>query len=1073
VLGLDDRMEPAYTIQFEKIPLYSNAPRQGDPVFTFALDLQQSGRITLRYKTVPQQMVASLPSSASHARSFIRSRQGLVRPSSALEMEFADATSGTTISLCPVPKTVCISPACGAVGGGTVVTIIGTFFDHSCLNIGKSYLHKLYCHFGAMATPATVISDTELRCMAPAAEAEGRALFQLSYGRGTPDDTEYLDLNGAIDSGGGASTVDTTFLYTASSSVCGCSTSAPSLACDVCGTCGGGGECFGCDGLFLSDERDDACGLCGGDNSTCTGCDGVLFSGTQLDQCGVCDGGDITRDCHGDCFGSAVVDDCGTCAGGQTGLVVNSEQDCKGVCNGPSTLDKCDTCDADPSTDCTRDCADIWGGSAAVDSCGVCSGGVTEIIPDSKLDCAGVCDGLAGVDDCGVCSGGTTSHAADSDKDSCGECSLVVGQNADGTNAYDHAPGSDKDCEGACFGGKVVDACGICGGEDGTLACDGTCDVGQGVILPNQCGQCEPFGILVCEQDCHGDWALPGAAAFVDGCGECVGGGTGKADGGDRDCAGQCFGSAAVDGCAICSGGSTGVLPNQVMDCAGYCNGAAYTDHCDICNGNPEDDCLQDCADVWGGTASFDSCNICTQGTTGVETESARDCNNDCFGGAKIDACGMCSGGGSGTEPNAKMDCTGECFGSFLLDKCGHCVHQSRACKQDCSGVWAGTASPDDCGECSYGTSEHEPNSDKDCTGVCHGFAFKDNCGLCSGPGTSHSPNSDRDACGVCSHKGSGHVKNSDMDCAGICRGSARTDECGVCTGGVTTKEYNEDMGCDSVCFSGARDCQMLYWGPVIIITSGGLIGLTVITALIVLRRRLYRRRRREPADEAFELGPGGGARAAQNVEDRERRRQAHLGRTARILERLPPFVYDPNDETGFSNDACSICLGEFEAGEEVRRLPCHHTFHGDCVATWLQVSRGRWSHFHGPPCSFCMENHEWNTQRRVEMASPPAAAAGQAHLPAVRPARQPGVHRCGPRRTRGLYRHSALPFPLPVNENGVMANDSAPPPLSVGRRPAAAAPGRGHPGARGRAPAWEPPGSARARGAGAASCGR
>ena len=143
--------------------------------------------------------------------------------------------------------------------------------------------------------------------------------------------------------------------------------------------------------LLKPDERDDACGLCGGDNSTCTGCDGVLFSGTQLDQCGVCDGGDITRDCHGDCFGSAVVDDCGTCAGGQSGLVVNSEQDCKGVCNGPSTLDKCDTCDADPSTDCIRDCADIWGGSAAVDSCGACSGGVTGITPDAALDCAGVC----------------------------------------------------------------------------------------------------------------------------------------------------------------------------------------------------------------------------------------------------------------------------------------------------------------------------------------------------------------------------------------------------------------------------------------------------------------------------------------------------------------------------------------------------------------------------------------------------------------------------------------------------------------------------------------------------------
>ena len=37
----------------------------------------------------------------------------------------------------------------------------------------------------------------------------------------------------------------------------------------------------------------DACGLCGGDNSTCAGCDGIPNSGLKFDRCDVC-GGDGT-----------------------------------------------------------------------------------------------------------------------------------------------------------------------------------------------------------------------------------------------------------------------------------------------------------------------------------------------------------------------------------------------------------------------------------------------------------------------------------------------------------------------------------------------------------------------------------------------------------------------------------------------------------------------------------------------------------------------------------------------------------------------------------------------------------
>ena len=40
------------------------------------------------------------------------------------------------------------------------------------------------------------------------------------------------------------------------------------------------------------------------------------------------------------------------------------------------------------------------------------------------------------------------------------------------------------------------------------------------------------------------------------------------------------------------------------------------------------------------------------------------------------------------------------------------------------------------------------------------------------------------------------------------------------------------------------------------------------------------------------------------------------------------------------TTDKCTICLSDFEEGEDVRRLPCMHLFHVECVDQWLKTNK-------------------------------------------------------------------------------------------------------------------------------------
>ena len=76
-----------------------------------------------------------------------------------------------------------------------------------------------------------------------------------------------------------------------------------------------------CSGAWGGDLTDDACGVCGGDDSSCS------------DECGVP---------YGD--NTSCADECGVPNGDNTSCA-----DCAGTPNGDAYVDECDTCDSDSS----------------------------------------------------------------------------------------------------------------------------------------------------------------------------------------------------------------------------------------------------------------------------------------------------------------------------------------------------------------------------------------------------------------------------------------------------------------------------------------------------------------------------------------------------------------------------------------------------------------------------------------------------------------------------------------------------------------------------------------------------
>ncbi|KAF0716872.1 Aste57867_2614 [Aphanomyces stellatus] len=59
-------------------------------------------------------------------------------------------------------------------------------------------------------------------------------------------------------------------------------------------------------------------------------------------------------------------------------------------------------------------------------------------------------------------------------------------------------------------------------------------------------------------------------------------------------------------------------------------------------------------------------------------------------------------------------------------------------------------------------------------------------------------------------------------------------------------------------------------------------------------------------------------------------------GASMRVIAQLPTRVYEKEGK----EQECLVCRYNFDAGDEIRTLPCFHTYHSDCIDPWLRINK-------------------------------------------------------------------------------------------------------------------------------------
>ena len=77
---------------------------------------------------------------------------------------------------------------------------------------------------------------------------------------------------------------------------------------------------------------------------------------------------------------------------------------------------------------------------------------------------------------------------------------------------------------------------------------------------------------------------------------------------------------------------------------------------------------------------------------------------------------------------------------------------------------------------------------------------------------------------------------------------------------------------------------------------------------------------------------------AAIELTNRPLSAHAGVGRRSVVVLKTQRYQMEDNGVDAFAeSEQCAICLSDFEAGDRVGDLRCGHTFHVDCLKTWIQ----------------------------------------------------------------------------------------------------------------------------------------
>ncbi|CAG8445691.1 7211_t:CDS:2 [Acaulospora colombiana] len=107
-----------------------------------------------------------------------------------------------------------------------------------------------------------------------------------------------------------------------------------------------------------------------------------------------------------------------------------------------------------------------------------------------------------------------------------------------------------------------------------------------------------------------------------------------------------------------------------------------------------------------------------------------------------------------------------------------------------------------------------------------------------------------------------------------------------------------------------------------------------------------------ENKEEEVDVTIDGSADDAVDVSNNHQTKDSQLNRTTLLPSAISSVFNKVTDE----QLTCPICLGDFESGEELRILPCHHQYHTVCIDPWLLNT--------SPLCPMCKTDYtSWDKE--------------------------------------------------------------------------------------------------------------